>query len=932
MVNFLKTVIDVLPESQKIAIKSLIANKSKTIPMSSARLRQDEAALIFNRIKTRLGSMLLNPKYAVKGQKISSSDYNENMEEIFLDLNALYEGITSSAYVLDKQIVTLDSDYEKSRATIEKLINDVKVYSLKSRNPEFNEVKLIDFNSSSNTTNRSPSASVNSNTRLLELKPLSISRKHLINRSNKTTKIYTKTYGNGLKGGLSTMFPPENIADQRVESFWGSIVLADSPISQVYETKSTSLNANIVNIDGPIVEIYFKFSHIEKVNTIKVLPFSEFPVKIVDISYRPNNAAQVFISIDDFTQSTTLDWEEYNFKFIHCSEIRITIAQENYKKLSYLLPKSVITNTDIFQTILKQRSAARINAEVSDSDFSLYVINSITTYQNAIDSLQELYKNYGLDITIQPNIEYYNNFDKLLKLIYSEFSTEQIQNLSSTLLSNEPLQQPDNGLITITKYEYLLGIREIEINYQYYCPYGFYESEKFVPQATVSEVQIEVDERHVLLPTEWQNDYRKTSTEWEVDIGNNRTLPIHPINIIDDLDNVPTAKDERLNFDILTRKAYTRLGGKFSFPYRLKKNSILVPSTEYSSVRISESSIPKIEITLTGEWFDPNSIYTIDYAVDRESYTIPILDRFDSEYTTTPEVFKEVKSNNEVELQKFPYINYEIINLTGYFTKQPEESIWNFTAPQANITTGLARVIPTIVDNLGSVVQVGSITGFLISGNWGNQSGQLPPVLTGNPNLSNIYFGEIQGVQFGYFIKIMNSANYGEIDSFYTGNGFLLKTPITVTEDQCRAWDSIASGYVFSGSLASPISGTLNVEYSIGVGIKSDGKVYSLDQISYSPMKIKVGGREAKNITNYETLVHPAFSSSRARANNIEYIQAGKLIYFNQKIENKDIEVEYNWLMDYIRILGTLRFNGLNNPDLTPKVNEVRVYLNNLVI
>jgi len=931
MVNLLDKIINVLPESQKIAIKSLIAEKAKLGELGSVRSRQTEATSIFNRIKAKINKVLLTPRYAQSGKKISSSDHNQNMEEIFMDLSALYATINDLADTTKNQVITLDSDYQKSRSTIEKLINDVKVYSLRARYPEFNEVKLIDFNSSANTSKQTPTASINPNIRLLELKPLSVNRFHLTNRATRTTKIYTKTYSQGLKGDLSSTFPPENMVDQKTESFWGTLVLADSPVSQIYERSSTSDSNYKIAVEGPVVEIYFKFSHIEKINTIKLLPFSEFPIRILDISYRPNRAAQIFVPIKDFTESTTLDWEEYNFSPILCSEIRITVAQENYKKLSYLLPRSVVTNTDIFQNILKQRASKILASNIEDSDFSLYIVNSISNYQGAIDSLQQLYKEYGVDITIQPNIEYFTNFDKLLKLIYSNFSNDQVAALSTSLMSNEPLQQPDSGLVTISKYEYLIGIREVELNYQFYYPVSYYESEPFKPQATVSEIQIEVDERHVNIETEWQSDFRKTSTEWEVDIGDNRTIPIHPKNIIDNIDGIPAVKDERLDFDLTSFKAYTRLGGYYSIPYRLKKNAQLVPPEAYSTVRIT-GSIPKIEVTLTGDWFDANSIYTIDYAVDRNSYNLPILDTFNSEPLLQPEIFTKVGSNNEIELAKFPYINYEVINSTGFFTKEEDKSIWNFKTPQADIASGLVRIVPTILDNIGNIIQTGSITGFVISGNWGTQSGVLPPVLTGNTGISNAYFGEIKGLEFGYFLKIMDSSVYAQLESFYTGNGFLLKEPIVVTEDQCRRWDSLATGYVFSGSLSSPVSGLLNAEYVIGVGIKSDGKTFAINDISYNPITITVGGKEAKNITNYETLVHPAFTVSTSKANNIEYIQAGKNIYFNQKIDNKEIKVYYNWLTEYIKILGRLKFNGPVNPDLTPKVNEIRVFLNNLVI
>jgi hypothetical protein len=105
-----------------------------------------------------------------------------------------------------------------------------------------------------------------------------------------------------------------------------------------------------------------------------------------------------------------------------------------------------------------------------------------------------------------------------------------------------------------------------------------------------------------------------------------------------------------------------------------------------------------------------------------------------------------------------------------------------------------------------------------------------------------------------------------------------------------------------------------------------------MSDITYNPLTVTVGSREAKNITNYETLVHPAFSISSSKDNDIQYIHAGNTLYFNQKINNQEIRVTYNWLTEYIKLLGTLKYNGSVNPGLTPKVNEIRILINNLVI
>ena len=258
--------------------------------------------------------------------------------------------------------------------------------------------------------------------------------------------------------------------------------------------------------------------------------------------------------------------------------------------------------------------------------------------------------------------------------------------------------------------------------------------------------------------------------------------------------------------------------------------------------------------------------------------------------------------------------------------------MWNFITPQEDVSSGQLRIEPKITDSIGSVTQVGNLTGTVITGAWGLQSGEAYPPLTGNPAIDLSYFSPIQGVEFGYFLKVQDSNIYAEVERFDAEDTFILKEPIAVTEDQIRRWDSFATGQVLDGTLESPVTGTLTVDYSIGVGVKTDGNIYALNNITYEPITVTVAGTKATNITNYETLVHPAFTVGSNRNSQVQYIQAGNTIYFNQNLEGKEIRVTYDWLTEYLIVEGILRFNGLVNPDLSPKVNEVRVFINNLVI
>lgn len=933
MVNFLTSVLNLLPDYQQQAIGSLLSRKKKSGEPLTIRSQQAEIIRIYNEIKSKLGNILLSPKVAVPDQKISSADHNYNMESIHLDLNALYKGIDKVGKVFLLQSVSLDSGYQKARAAIEKLINDAKVFALRKKYIDFNEIKVIDFNSSGNVSNILPKAYVNPKTRLLQLRPIGSSRIQLTNRNNKITKIYSKTISTGAKSSLSKSFPLENIVDQKPETFWATLIMSDYPVSQTYIANNTGSSESQFDLNGPVVEIYFRFSHLERLNHVRLLPFADKPIRIVNISYRASADSDLFVTIPDFTSSTTLDWEEYNFSSVFCIEIKVTLCQENAKLIAYQLPEGVVKNTDVFQKIYDSKLSAIIGNDIIDSDGVIESSRSETIFEEATRSLEEAFALQVDQLANKNKIDYYYNFNKVISDVLSKIDPSISQETIFGNYSQEELTS--DKLIQVKKYEYIVGLRELEMGYAVYAPAGNFATEKFEVQATVAEIQIEVDERHSMFSTEWEEQYRKTSTEWSIDLGDGRVAPIHPRNLVDNDTGDPLAKDELIVFDSTLSQATTRLGSKYSSVIALKKDGQIIPETEYIARRLT-GSVPSVRLTMTGSnWYDPNSIYTADYFVDPTSYRLEILGNYKSRELSAPESFTGTSVNNDILLSKHPYIDYTVMNLRDYFSPSGDGN-WAYIPPQEDHYTGQIRVWPTIVDSLGNIVQTGRHQFTSISGVWGPIGNVFSNslVLSGNPRLNSQFFGEVSGVLFGYYLKIMDSATIYEISGFpvaYTG---VVKDLVVTSIDEIRNWYSLSSGYAFSGNItgaSTGVSGALTVNYSIGVGIKTEDQIFALSKNTYSPITVYVNDRLATNITDYYQLQHPAFSVSSQPGIDYEYIQAGKRIYFNQPT-SENIKVDYNWVTDYVKVQGVLRSNTSVSPELTPKVNEIRLLINNSVI
>lgn len=927
MTRLLDKIIDVLPRSQKEAVKSLLERKKKTGVVNSLRSAENEARRIASSIEGKLGEKLLEPSYAVPLEKISSDNHNQNMENIYLDLNALYDQIENLSKSEQLFNVALNSEYLKSKAAIQKLILDASTFALRKKFPDFNEVKLIDFNNSKNTSTKIPPAEVNPKTRLLELRPISNERYHLPNRTTRATKIYTKTYSPGLKGNLSSVFPPENVSDQKPETFWAEVILSDVPIKQKFEITSESEGMTQIDVRGPVSELYFKFSHSEKLNTIKILPFSEFPVKILDVSYRSSNNSSLFRKIPNFVQEDTLDWIELNFFPVFANEVKITISQENYKKVNYNLPKRSVVNTDIFQKIIDLKKNNLFTDNIFDSDQALNLINSVSNYDSALSLLDDIIKNGEAGYSTSMAEDYLSSLVQYLTEVYKNIDEDIGGYFTTKYTENTATEE----IIEVNKYEYIYGIREVELLYSIYSPTCHFSTERYETQATVSQISIEVEEEHVTRKTQWEDAYQATSTEWEVEIGSNKRFPIHPRNIVDTVDNIPAVKDERLFFDRSTQQAYSRLGSYYSTPYRIKKEGELVPSESYDAVRVT-GSIPRLRITLTGEWFDPNGIYTVDYAVSPVNYSVNILENFKSSLISSPEKFTELGPDNDLDLSKYPFVNYEVIN-TSMFQKTTGDAVYIFEPAQENFESGQVRVTPTIKDSLGNILQTGNVTGSCISGLWGERANHPLFNFADQTGLSSSYFGFFSGVNFGYFMQIMDSLRYAEVQEFNSSiTGFILTEPVEITLNQALQWETLSSGFAFSGDLSGTVQGDLYVDYTLGIGIKTDDQIFTLNNTSYEPISVKIGSIKARNITNYETLVHPAFNISTRRDNEYQYIHAGKKLYFNQPINGLEINVNYRWISEYLKINSILRCNKSINPDLTPKINKITILSNNIII
>jgi hypothetical protein len=705
------------------------------------------------------------------------------------------------------------------------------------------------------------------------------------------------------------------MVDNKPETFWITSVMSDLPIRQDYSASEMLLET----IDGPVVEVYLSFSHIEHLNVVRLLPFGEFPIRLLDVAYKPNPSSEVFYPVADFDDEATLDWIEVNFAPVYASELRITIAQENPKQVIYHLPKNLVVGTDIFNHILREKSNKEFKSQFYDSDLADTLRRAVSAYDDAIKDLENILTIASLEKSPYTDLELNLDLLSSLGLVFNDLSDE----VDNSLIIKDTVQNlvADSPIIEIKKYEYILGIREIQAVYEVYAPTCHYSSAPYLPQATLSEIQLEVDERHIVLKNSW-GTYYPTSTEWTVDLGEGRTLPIHPINKVNAL-GYPASLDERLIFDTNTTTAYTRLGCKWNSVAALKKNGVPIAMSGYTQERQTQG-IPKIKLVVTNSFFDPNSIYTVDYEVAPDSYDINVLANFKARSLDVPESYGKLGPDNDIVLQRYPYVEYEVVNRTGQFIQETGNAKWFYKPPTGNIGTGHFRVYPTILNSQGEILYSGNITGYSKAAVWGDRSGQ--SAVNFSTALSNTYFTD----PFDYYIQVQDIKRSFQLSGVLNTSGVIFNSPPSFTLSEINQMPEMAITGILGRTGGSP-SGYLTAEYVVGVGMSIGNHIFAFGESIYEPITVSVGGKLAKNITNYVTLEHPAFTLATTQDNKYQYIHAGRRLYFNQPIDT-EIKVDYEWLSQWLTIHGALRCNTQINPVYVSKVNSLIVKMNCLSV
>lgn len=905
--NLLGKIANLIGAGHRDSVKAILSTLKKRGELKNPRDIETEAKALIKLVRDN--QQVFKPRQAEPLAKISSADHNHNMKSVFMDLNAIYKQTEYVGGVQEKQKATVIDEFVKARAAVLKLINDARVYSLRNRHPEYDDIKLVNFNISANKSTSVPTALVDADSRLLKLPMIANRRAHLPIRNSRTTRITAETFG-GQTGQLGKQFNPYRAVDTKAETFWAEVIYSDVAVQTQYQRWGPNQSGEMVEfINGPYTVLTLSYNAAEPINQVKLFPFSNHPVKIIEVTYKPNASSKIRYQVQGFRVEESLDWIEYNFETVMATDIQVVLAQENYRTLNIKVPKSVLYATDLLLRVQEDRYK-----EIQETPdlLNIGIEGNYSIYNDALKDLSELMN--SKDLLKSPTTE----IDLAGKIIMSigesmAVFNPELKDLLEDVSSYTSTLPKDLGseIEKISKYEYVIGAREIETNYVVYSPVGYYESERFEPKATIVNVELEVDERHPLFRTQY-GDIQKTSTEWEIEFAPDRRLPIYPSNLEDN--GFLRVSGERLFIDPYTNFGYTRFPAAMSFASIRANDDLLIAGTDYTVVWDTTYE-GRLQINISSSAFDTNRIYTIDYYAHPSSMSIDVLSKFTDKAIAVPDVFKGTTNNNSINLTTFPFVNFKIIN-SDDFVFSDNYNGYQYVAPSGAYTTGLIKIYPEWVNHNGELLTgiVGSTSGVAVSG-YSIDWGVLSPSYLEDPYGYQLSIPAVNGAVYT-IEEIVNSGliTLSEIPRLYTG---LVGNEIALTN--------------FSGNFTgTPPSGYIQVPYSIDIVYIAGDITYSTNSAVYEPLVVTVGGKKAKNITSYQSSEQPAFNVSQTIDGEYEFIHDGRTLYFNQST-SAEIRAMYRWMTQYVKVNAVLRANKPISPTVTPQVNEYRLLINTMV-
>lgn len=615
-----------------------------------------------------------------QSEKTDSERFNNQFEDILTDLIKLFTLANKTSAIIDSSSLLYDEFIYRLKESLKEIENKIEAYSYIANNSEgFNEVKFENFNDKRSYEN------INNDTKILfnDPKTESIFTENFLADINKYSDSLTlkeigkltpeapitemeEQVGKYLKV-KNSLYPLENITkNDSPDDVWSETILSDQPFEVEMEEEKS----------GAIFKFRIIFEKPMPINNISIDPFSKYDMKLIKINTYENT--EDYMKGEDFaTTILSESFESYfNPKYLEDAEtlefatqniqvLEFVVNQEHYELEQFSLKNSEKNDIQMLENIYASKNAVlNLGESSSETLLELDYSNSNLLWDYLKDMVENFFQN--LDIENKNNIigNILNSLTSIIPELYSK---------SFNPLKTKTDKDKKEGLVSLNKYSYQYGFKNIEPSYKEYKDKGMYVSKPYSFLSNIKEVSLVADEYNPTLYHE-ESDIPVTSVEYYISNLKNpspRKAPWYPIlpenHKYQDAEGNKIIKGER----ILPKKDIEEFKAAIRFPaqpetIKVFKDGNLIDSSEEFDY---ETDYNNMIITLPKESNSVynNSIYTVNYTVaagfdptiiDLEEVVSPV--KFIDEDGNEGEKFNP-DGSEMVRLKYYPYINREKI-------------------------------------------------------------------------------------------------------------------------------------------------------------------------------------------------------------------------------------------------------------------------------
>ena len=635
--SYLEAYYNLIPQTQQERLLSVLKRASDDAgqTVDNSTLQKQLEALIAQ-LNKPLGEPLVQLRKAIQYGKISSKDYNNTMDETYVDLGALFKQNNNINRTIKVHRLLNETVLQDITSALTKVENDIIVHKIiKENKTGITDVKFNSFYKEDNTSkDKVYGIKADISTNLIKL-PKGVDQSSLNIGGLTLASIDVYHYGGGIRGTIEDeSHRKERAIDESSETFWGEVILTDEPIRQIYDGSEYF---------GAVCEVVITLFRTDMVNHIDFDPFTNYPLGIIKILYSSSIGGEwIDIGITPQTSSFPM---EFNFNEVLAKQIKIVINQRNPSINTYKIPRRVINNAQMWQQIVDREYSISTETSVpiqATQDMIDYVsgwkayVDALTDFEN---KLKEIGKPQGY---LQTQSLSETVFDAATQVMTKAGTGEETSPLKLDLYGKK--SDLNSELIEVRKYEYVYGSYNIGIRKIWYLEQGEYISPKYIPNGTVVEARLDVTE---VVPSGSTIEYQVATREGEW----KNILP-----------SGGYITKERVDITPETQTGYTRFPASGSLT-ALYRNENEIPVTDYTFNQSTGA------VVVSSGWFVSSSAYTASYLPKGVSDVVPsgvVVSFANDTLLDGDETYSGSNSRQyKVTLQHYPYVNYYVVNDTS---------------------------------------------------------------------------------------------------------------------------------------------------------------------------------------------------------------------------------------------------------------------------